>query len=188
MFAALQQLFPELGWTQFSPDETARLLRNLDGFGTHGPPAAAHLRAHAARFGYFPQARSGAGWTLLGNLILPPGTDLDHPRIAAVIIHEVLHLQQPLTQRLSVQGELLGWQLEYRAYHEVTGRYYGEKGVIFEGSAPQWAELSRLLPESYADLTRAQLLMKQVSPRYRADWLPLYPLGHQLLYRLTRPL
>ena len=35
----LTQLFPELGWTKFSPDERALVLHNLDGFGTCGPPA-----------------------------------------------------------------------------------------------------------------------------------------------------
>ena len=119
---------------------------------------------------------------------MPPGTDLFNQRILAAMIHEVLHLQQSLTLRLSIQGELLGWQLEYQTYHEVTGKYYGEPGVVFEGTAPQWAEISHLSPESYADLARAQVLMKQVSPVYRADKLPLYPLGRQAVYTLTQPL
>src|SRR5438128_5735847 len=96
----LKELFPELGWTKFTPDERRLVLDNLDGFGMHGLATAAYIRARSVAFGYFPQASSGAGWTLLGNLILPPKTDLNDRRILAVIIHEVLHLQQSLLTRL----------------------------------------------------------------------------------------
>ena len=186
MFAALTQLFPETGWTPFSPAERELILDNLDHYGAYGPPAAQYIRAHSVKFGYLPQPSSGAGWTLFGNLTLPPASDLNNPRIMAVIIHEVLHLQQSLIKRLSIQGELLGWQLEYKAYYDVIGKYYGERGVVFEGSAAQWAEIARLSADSHDDLARAQCLMKQVSSVYRADKLPLYPLGREAAYRLAR--
>lgn len=187
MFSSLAALFPELGWQEFSPDERQRLLRNLDEFGPLGRAAAGYLRAHATRLGYFPQTRSGAGWTLANNLTLPPGADLDDLRIRAVMIHEVLHLQQPLPTRLSIRGELLSWQLEYQAYHEVTGAYYGADDRPFAGSAAAWADLARLDPTARADLARAQFLMKKISPRYRAHLLPLFPLGREIGYRLARP-
>jgi hypothetical protein len=183
---ALIQLFPELGWAKFSTDERALVLRNLGGFGVYGPLAAEYICARSVQFGYFPQASSGAGWTLLGNLILPPGSDLGHQRILAVIIHEVLHLQQSLGTRLSIYGELLGWQLEHKAYLAATGKRYGEKGLPFEGSQAAWDELCGLSADSYTDLARAQSLMKQVSPVYRAEQLPLYPLGRELRQALAR--
>jgi hypothetical protein len=182
----ITQLFPELGWTKFSAEERALVLQHLDGFGAHGPPAAEYIRGRSVQFGYFPQASSGAGWTLLGNLTLPPASKLDDMRILAVIIHEVLHLQQPLGTRFSIHGELLGWQLEHKAYLDATGKSYGEKGLPFEGSKAQWDEICALLADSYDDLARAQGLMKQVSALYRAEKLPLYPLGRELRYKLTR--
>jgi len=187
MSALLTQLFPETGWIRFSPVERELLLHNLDGYGAYGPPAAHYIRAHSVQFGYLPQTRSGAGWTLAGNLTLPPGSDLGNARILAVTIHEVLHLQQPLFTRLSVYGELLAWQFEYQAYHDATGRYYGAAGAPFAGTAAAWDELSRLSPASHADLARAQRLMKEVSPLYRSHMLPLSPLHHEAAYRLARP-
>jgi len=183
----LSQLFPEIVWTPFSPGEREHLLRNLAGFGASGPPAAHYIRANTVRLGYFPQTRSGAGWTLFGNITLPPGSDLNNKRILAVIIHEVLHLQQPFLTRLSVYAELLAWQFEYRVYYEVTGRRYGGQDAPFPGTAASWEEISRLSPASRNDLARAQRLMKQVSPRYRSDKLPLYPLPREITYQLARP-
>ncbi len=181
----LAQLIPETGWVTFTPAEREKLLHNLEGFGAYGPPASAYLRAHNTAFGYLPQKASGAGWTLRNNLTLSPGADLDNQRILAVITHEVLHLQQPLSLRLSVQGELLAWQLEYQAYHAATGMWYGDPGAPFAGTKPQWEALSQLSPDSHEDLTQAQRLMKEVSPRYRAHLLPLYPLTREAGYRLV---
>jgi hypothetical protein len=183
---ALKQFIPEIGWTKFAPADYELVLKNLQAFGTHGAAAAEYIHKRSVGFGYFPQASSGAGWTLMGNLTLPPNSDLADKRVLAVIIHEVLHLQQPLTTRLSIQGEVLGWQLEYKAYHEVTGKFYGERGLPFEGTHAQWAEISKLSAESYEDLARAQRLMKEVSPVYRAEKLPLYPLGRELRHKFVQ--
>ncbi|MGC1375562.1 MAG: hypothetical protein WA821_05030 [Anaerolineales bacterium] len=184
----LAQIIPETGWVKFTPAEREQVLHNLDGFGAYGPPASAYLRAHNTAFGYLPQTASGAGWTLGNNLTLPPNTDLNGQRILAVIIHEVLHLQQPLITRLSVQGELLAWQLEYQAYHAGTGIWYGDPGAPFAGAKPFWDALSQLSPDSHEHLARAQRLMKEVSPAYRSDLLPLYPLGREAGYRLANSL
>jgi hypothetical protein len=81
----------------------------------------------------------------------------------------------------------LGWQLEYKAYHDATGKYYGEEGAAFEGAGAQWAAISRLSADVHDDLARAQRLMKEVSPRYRSNILPLYPLGREAAYRLAQP-
>ena len=184
----LQQIIPETGWVKFTPAEREQLLHKLDGFGAYGPPASAYLRAHNTAIGYLPQTASGAGWTLLGNLTLPPDTDLNDKRTLAVIIHEVLHLQQSLITRLSVQGELLAWQLEYQAYHAVMGTWYGDPGAPFAGTRPLWDALSQLLPDSHEHLFKAQGLMKEVSPAYRSNLLPLYPLGRETGYRLANSL
>jgi len=162
------------------------LLQNLDKFGAYGPAVADYIRAHATQLGYFPQKSSGGGWTLFGNLTLLPESDLSDQRNLAIIIHEVLHLQQSLVMRLSIQGELLAWQFEYQAYHNATGKYYGEKGLPFDGTSIQWDELSRLSAASRQDLARAQILMKEVSSVYRAEKLPLYPLGREVKHALVK--
>ena len=183
-----EQVIPETGWVKFTPAELEKVLSNLDGFGEYGPPAAAYLRAHNTAFGYLPQTASGGGWTLRGNLTLPPGSNLDDKRNMALIIHEVLHLQQPLTTRLSIQGELLAWQLEYKAYHSGTGTWYGDPGAPFAGTRPQWDALSQLSSDSHEHLAKAQSLMKEVSPVYRADLLPLYPVSQEAGYALMSSL
>jgi hypothetical protein len=183
---SLQRLIPETGWKKFNLAERQLLLQNLDKFGVYGPASADYIRAHATQVGYFPQKSSGGGWTLLGNLTLPPESDLNDQRILAVITHEVFHLQQSIAMRLSIQGELLAWQFEYQAYHDATGKYYGERGLPFDGTSAQWDELSRLSVDSRQDLARAQRLMKEVSSVYRAEKLPLYPLGHEVKHALEK--
>lgn len=181
-----KQIIPELGWEKLTPVTLEQLLKNLDGFTPHGPPAATYLREHATRLGYFVQTGNAAAWTLTNNLILHPETDLNHPRTMALLIHEVLHLQQPFSLRLSIQGELAAWQLEYQAYHAATGKWYGEPGTPFAGKKAQWEMLARLSSGLRADLAQAQRLMKEISPGYRAHLLPLYPLGREALYRLIK--
>lgn len=183
---ALAQIIPELGWQKLTPAALEQLLKNLDAFPPYGPPAAAYLRAHATGFGYFAQTGNAAAWTLANNLILHPETDPDHPRTMALLIHEVLHLQQPFMLRLSVQGELPAWQLEYQVYYAATGKRYGEAGTPFVGDAAQWQALAQLSADSRQDLAQAQRLMKQISPGYRSHLLPLYPLGRELWHRLTQ--
>jgi hypothetical protein len=179
-----QELFPELGWTKFDNAERQRLLQNLETFSAHGPQAADYIRAHGTQFGYFPQTKSSAGWTLSNNLTLRPGADLDAPATLAVIIHEVLHLQQSLTMRLSIQGELIAWQYQYQVYFDATGKHFGETGQPFDGSKTQWEQLSQLSTDSRQDLATAQRLMKEISPVYRAHLLPLYPVGREVRHLL----
>lgn len=181
----LTQVIPETGWTAFTPAERELLLHNLDGFGTYGPPAAAYLREHATAFGYLPQAASGGGWTLRNNITLPPGTDLNDKRVRALIIHEVLHLHQSVTMRLSIQGELQAWQLEYQAYHAGTGTWYGDPGTPFAGTRTHWEAMSQLSYQSREHLAEAQHLMIAISPLYRANMLPLYPLGREAMHRVA---
>lgn len=181
----VKQIFPELGWERLTPAAHHQLLTSLDAFTPYGPPAAAYLREHATGLGYFSQTGNAAAWTLFNNLILHADTDLNHPRTMALLIHEVLHLQQPFTLRLSIQGELAAWQLEYRIYGEATGVFYGEAGAPFAGKKAHWQALSRLSSASRTDLAHAQRLMKEISPPYRAQMLPLYPLGREIFYRVT---
>lgn len=186
MLQTLKQIIPELGWEKLTPATLEQLLNQLDAFIPYGPPAAAYLRAHATKLGYFAQTGNAAAWTLFNNLILRPETDLNHPRTMALLIHEVLHLQQAFTLRLSVQGELLAWQLEYKVYHAATGKYYGEADTPFAGKKAEWESLAQLSADSRQDLALAQRLMRQISPGYRSHLLPLYPLGRELWHRLTQ--
>lgn len=186
MLHKFQQIIPELGWEKLTPAALEQLLTNLEMFTPYGPPAAAYLRAHATGFGYFTQTGNAAAWTLFNNLILHAKTDLNHPRTMALLIHEVLHLQQPFTLRLSIKGELLAWQLEYQVYYAATGKYYGEPGAPFDGRKAQWEAISQLSADSRPDLAQAQRLMKEISPTYRSHLLPLYPLGRELWHWLTR--
>ena len=182
------QAFPEVAWTQFTTAQRDTLLNNLDNYGVEGSKAAAYVRQEDTQFGFIPQANSGAGWTLMGNITLPPGADINDSRNVAVIIHEELHLEQPLTTRLSVDGELRAWQLEYKAYHDKTGQYYGAPTTPFyDQNSPQkeadaWKDLSQLNPDSRVDLAKAQKLMKVVSSNYRSDQLPLQPIEQEISY------
>lgn len=185
MFHFVMQVFPELGWKKLTPATVESLLNRLDAFTPDGPAASSYLRQHATRFGYFAQTGNAAAWTLTNSLILHPETELDDPRTMAILIHEVLHLQQPFSLRLSVQGELAAWQLEYQVYHTATGKWYGESDAPFNGSNTQWETLSRLSPNSRPHLAQAQRLMKEISPTYRSHLLPLYPLGREIWHKVT---
>jgi len=87
-------------------------------------------------------------------------------------------LQQGLFTALSVYGELDAWQLEWGIYHRIHGKY--PKPVI---------EKLMTLPLGWDRdvLRRAVELMQDFETKaYRADLLPLYPLGKELRWWLTR--
>jgi hypothetical protein len=93
-----------------------------------------------------------------------------------LLIHEVKHLQQGLFLAFSVYGELEAWQLQFRLYHQTTGK----------PMHPAIAEMLSL-PLSYdrAILRRARDLMQAYAGKgYRADLLPLFPLGKEIKYWL----
>ena len=125
----------------------------------------------------------GAFWTVFGNIRLNSHyynyeTSLDNLRIKTLVIHEARHLQQGLFEALSVYGELDAWQLEFGVYHRVKGHY----------PHPAIAELMTLPLKYDRDVLKkaAKLMQDYAGKGYRIDLLPLYPLGLEARYWLTR--
>jgi len=160
------------------------LLVALADLGEAGKDAADYLRAHKTYIGFWKVRKNvGAFWTPLRTVHMNTvyysyKTELVDIGLLTLLIHEVKHLQQGLILALSVYGELEAWQLQFRLYHQLT-----EKPMH-----PAIAELLSL-PLGYdrAVLRRAVVLMQIYAGNgYRADLLPLYPLGREIRYWLTR--
>jgi len=160
------------------------LLDGVASVGDEGVAAVSYIRANRTSIG-IKRARPnvGAFWTMFGNIRLNSHyytyeTPLDDLRIKTLIIHEARHLQQGPIIALSVYGELDAWQLEFRVYHRIKGKY--PHSAI--------AELMTLpLEYDRAVLRNAVNLMQAYAGKgYRIDLLPLYPLGREIQYWLTR--
>ncbi|MBI3167837.1 MAG: Ig-like domain repeat protein [Chloroflexi bacterium] len=184
----LNMIYPERVWNEFSPSERAQLLNDLRNEGDLGKATADYIVQEEIRLGYLAQPKSGAGWTFLGNISFPPNMKLKEPRTLSLVEHEVLHIStQSIFTKLSVYGELQAWQLEYWAYHESTGKYYGQtKSPFGLDTYDKWKELSQLSVTSRDDLERAQILMREISPSYRSNVLPLEPVHKEILYFLSK--
>lgn len=161
-----------------------KLLEAVADLGDEGRVACDFLRTRRTRIG-FKQVRPnvGAFWTVFGNIRLNSHyynyeTPLDDLRVKTLVIHEARHLQQGLVTALSVYGELDAWQLEFAVYQRVKGRY----------PHPAIAELMTLpLQFDREVLKKAVTLMQAYAGKgYRADLLPLYPLGREVRYWFTR--
>ena len=85
----------------------------------------------------------------------------------SIIAHEVKHYQQGLLTALSVYGELEAWQLQMRVLRDL-------------GTPPKHAALQAIeklrLSHDPTVLREAARLMKEFSPGYRIDLLPLNPI------------
>ena len=103
-------------------------------------------------------------------------TDPEDARLQSVLIHEVCHLKQGFFKALSVYGELEAWQLGFRIYRQLSGLAYH----------PALVELMSLpVSRDRQVLRRAQILMQGYAGKeYRADLLPLVPIGQEIQYRL----
>ena len=101
-------------------------------------------------------------------------TNPNDAHLQSVLIHEVCHLKQGLVTALSVYGELEAWQLGFRVYRQLTGLPY----------QPALVELMELsLSLNRITLRQAQALMQAYAGKeYRADLLPLYPIGGEIRY------
>jgi hypothetical protein len=161
-----------------------KLFEAVTTLGEEGSTAVEYLKARGVKIG-FKKVRPnvGAFWTVFGNIRLNSQyysyeTSLDDLRIRTLIIHEARHLQQGLITALSVYGELEAWQLEFGIYHRLRGRY----------PHPAVAELMQLpLEYNRAVLKKAANLMQDYAGKgYRVDLLPLYPLGREIQYWITR--
>ena len=160
------------------------LLEAVTQAGDEGVAAVNFLRARGTQIG-FKKVRPnvGAFWTVFGNIRLNSHyysyeTPLDDLRIKTLIIHEARHLQQGFITALSVYGELDAWQLEFRIYHRIKGNYPN----------PAIAELMTLPLEFDRDVLKqaAKLMQDYAGKGYRIDLLPLYPLGREINYWITR--
>ena len=161
-----------------------KLFEAVTALGEEGSTAVEFLKARRVKVG-FKKVRPnvGAFWTVFGNIRLNSEyysyeTSLDDLRISTLIIHEARHLRQGLITALSVYGELDAWQLEFGIYHRITGRY----------PHPAVAELMQLpLEYNRVALKKAATLMQEYAGKgYRVDLLPLYPLGREIQYWVTR--
>jgi hypothetical protein len=163
---------------------TNQLLESLDQMGEAGRDAAKYLRDHRTYIGFRRVRKNvGAFWTVIRTIHLNTAhysleSDPADPRVLTLMIHEVKHLQQGLITALSVYGELEAWQLQFRLYHQMT--------KVKVNTAIEEL-LSLPLGWDRAVLRRARGLMQDYAGKgYRADLLPLYPLGKELRYRLLR--
>ena len=160
------------------------LLDAVTQLGEEGRSAVEFLRTRKTKIG-FKQVRPsiGAFWTVFGNIHLNSRyytyeTPFDDLRIKTLIIHEARHLQQGLITALSVYGELDAWQLEFRIYHRIKGKY----------PSSAIAELMTLpLTYNRTVLKEAACLMQTYAGKgYRIDLLPLFPLPLEIKYWIAR--
>jgi len=160
------------------------LLEALKSLGGSGFVAAEFLRKRKTFIGFWQVRKNvGAFWTVLGTIhfnsvYYSHNTKVDDVGMLTLLIHEVKHLQQGIFLALSVYGELEAWQLQFRIYHELTG-------------APMHPAIMELLtlPLKYDReiMKRAVAFMQAYAGKgYRADLLPLYPLGREIRYWLIR--
>ena len=160
------------------------LLNAIAEVGEEGQATVNFLRARRTKIGFkLVRSNVAAFWTVFGNIRLNShhynyDTSLNDLRIKTLIIHEVRHLQQGIFKALSVYGELEAWQLEFRIYHRIKGK--SPHAAI--------AELMNLPLEYNRDVLKkaAKLMQNYAGKGYRIDLLPLYPLGREINYWLTR--
>ena len=156
------------------------LLAALESIGEEGNSAAEFLRAHKVHVGFWKVRKNvGAFWTVFGtihfnSLRYSYQTNIEDADVLTLLIHEVKHLQQGPILALSVYGELEAWQLQFRLYHQLTGK----------PMHPVIAELMSLpLEYDRVVLKKAVTLMQAYAGKgYRADLLPLYPLWREIRY------
>jgi len=161
------------------------LFENLEKYGDEGQTAVAYLRTRRTKVAFKRTKPSiSAWWTIAKNINLNshhyPSYEkaLNDTRVFTLIIHEVRHLQQGFFTALSVYGELDAWQLEWGIYYRKYNHY----------PHPAIDELMSLpLGWDRDVLRRAVQCMQGYSGKgYRADLLPLYPLGKEIAYQLFR--
>jgi len=160
------------------------LFENLEKYGQEGNATVTYLRTHGTKIAFKETKPSiGAWWTINRNINLNTRyysyeNSLNNTRVFTLIIHEVRHLQQGIFTALSVYGELDAWQLEWSIYHRLHNSYPN----------PAIEELMSLpLGWDRAVLRRAVVLMQTYASKgYRADLLPLYPIGKEATYRLFK--
>lgn len=160
------------------------LLAALEQLGEEGDNAAKYLRTHRTYIGFWKVRKNvGAFWTMFRTIYFNTGhysyqIDVANIGMLTLLIHEVKHLQQGMMLALSVYGELEAWQLQFRLYYKLAGSQ----------PHPAIAELMTLPLEYNRDVLKkaAKLMQDYAGKGYRVDLLPLYPLGREIQYWLTR--
>jgi hypothetical protein len=175
----LESLFPEWNWQELSNDIYEEIFQKFTGLDELEDEVVRYIKDKKIKIGFHKQYKSGGGWTLLKNITLSPGDDPTNPYVLSLIIHETFHLKQSLWARLSMQGELRAWQYQKQTYRRFTHNDIGDIGQAYAGTKAYWDEIAELSLDSRADLVRAQSLTKKVSPDYRSECLPLFPLPQE---------
>jgi len=155
------------------------VLSKLTKSGSESKRAADYIISRKMKLSFGKQP-TGAKWTVKGMLIGPPeivvsdkqtkGTKSGKDAWAlSVIAHEAKHYQQGMLVALSVYGELEAWQLQMRVLREL-------------GAPPKHTALKAIeklkLSHDPGVLREAIRLMKEFSPGYRIDLLPLNPITY----------
>ncbi len=101
------------------------ILEHLEKSGPVCRHAAQYMRENDIEIGFGKQ-KTGARWTLEGNIDMNPEwfparmeTNPTDAIMLGLIVHEAKHLEQGTALALSVQGELGGWQAQYKAHIEL---------------------------------------------------------------------
>lgn len=165
--------FKTQGRAHWEIDALARLQR----CGSLGKHAVNFVANRNVKLTFTPQT-TGAKWTLIGMLLGPPVIAINSKQAKAMkegkdawsislIAHEAKHYEQGLFVALSVFGELEAWQLQMRVLRDLKA----------SPSHPALLALEKLkLSHDPQILKEAARLMKEASPGYRIDLLPLNPI------------
>ena len=178
----LEGLFPEWNWQELAREKYEEIFQKIQGIQDLEDEVTNYLKNNKIRIGFHKQYKSGGGWTLLRNITICPGDNPVSPYVLSLIIHEAFHLKQSIWMRLSMQGELRAWQYQKEAYRKITGCDIGDSGQAYAGTKPHWDEIAQLAPDTRDDLIKAQEFTKRVSPDYRSNCLPLYPLPQEIKF------
>jgi len=160
-----------------------KLLEAVAGLGGEGRAASDFLRKRRTRIGFVKAGESaGAFWTPFNLIFLNARhysyeTSFDDLKLKTLVIHEAWHLQQGIIKAPSVYGELEAWQLEFRVWHNVKGRY----------PHPAIGELIDLpLEYDRTILKQAAACMQAYAGKgYRIDLYPTYPIGREIGYWIS---
>ena len=157
-----------------------KLLARLDETGEEGIATREFIASRRVKVGLRKQP-TGARWTPFGHIELNPSQMRNEQYALSLVVHEVRHLKQGILRALSVQGELEAWQAQFAYLRAQRGKYADSPD-----SEALIDDLMQLSPHDRADLQRARILMRKIAgEEYHINWLPLFPLGREMLFLVT---
>jgi hypothetical protein len=170
----------------FSPSDvsawTSLVLDRLNTAGQEGAAAVSFIKNRNVRLGFRKQKSTGAMWSINGNIYLNANSySLSTPPTNAfmlsLVAHEALHLKQGFVTALSVYGELDAWQLGFRIYQTLGGKYVSSALSELMGLQVRYDREM---------LKKVRFLMQEYAGKgYRIDLLPLFPAWKELGYFFT---